>query len=129
MMRKKIFIKAAGMTQGAGGTEGASTQGDTSFWSQLNSGSESGNGSMMGEGPYAFGTLWKEATRAVGYVMKGFSDAAINRNNNSAANFQTYWMLSDKRADKLTSNTGFYLIIGLIIVAVAAIFITKNIKS
>lgn len=128
-MRKKIIIKAAGMTQGAGGTEGANTQGGTSFWSQLSSGSDSGSGSMMGEGPYAFGTLWKEATRAVGYVMKGFSDAAINRNNNSAANFQTYWMLADKRADKLTNNTGFYLIIGLIIVAVAAIFITKNIKS
>lgn len=111
------------------GSSGTNTSGNGSFWSQLSSGSEGGSGGMMGEGPYAFGTLWKEATRAVGYVMKGFSDAAINRNNNSAANFQTYWMLADKRADKLTNNTGFYLIIGLIIVAVAAIFITKNIKS
>ena len=82
-----------------------------------------------GEGPYAFKTLWKEITKAVGYVMTGIMNLGITRNTNSAEIAKTYWEHAHDRADNRDSNLGFYLILGLVLVAGLIVFIVNNKNS
>ena len=50
------------------------------------------------------------------------------RNNNSAATEQTYWLTAKYRNDDTYKNTGFYIIVGLAVVAVTLVIIFKNKK-
>ena len=50
------------------------------------------------------------------------------RNNNSAATEQTYWLTAKDRNDDTYKNTGFYIIVGLAVVAVTLVIIFKNKK-
>ena len=50
------------------------------------------------------------------------------RNNNSAATEQAYWLTAKDRNDDTYKNTGFYIIVGLAVVAVTLVIIFKNKK-
>ena len=50
------------------------------------------------------------------------------RNNNSAATEQTYWLTAKDRNDDTYKNTGFYIIVGLAVIAVTLVIIFKNKK-
>lgn len=94
--------------------------------------STSGNGnsfSLMGEGPYAFKTLWQEITKGIQAIMGGITNISTTRNNNSAAIAQTYWLTAREGATKTTGNTGFYIIVGLMIAAVFTVIIMNNKKT
>ena len=68
---------------------------------------------------------------AVAGIFNGLFDLGKTRNTNSANTAQTYWLV-DSSKDKSTKNplTGFYIIVGVMLVAVVlAIFLNnKNSK-
>lgn len=62
---------------------------------------------------------------AVNYITQ----LGTTRNNNSAATEQIYWLKAREGNDEMTKNTGFYIIIGLALVAVTTIIIINNTKK
>ena len=118
-MRKPQYIlnKATGDESAA--TNASTSSSDGSFsWTSLFG--------LDGEGPYAFKTLWKEATKAVGHIMTAITNISITRNTTSALNAQTYWGHSKVRADYNDSNIGFYAILAVVLIAALVIFIVNN---
>lgn len=85
--------------------------------------------SLMGEGPYAFKTLWQEITKGIQAIVGSIASIGNTRNNNSAATEQIYWLKSREGNDEMTKNTGFYIIIGLALVLVTTIIIINNTKK
>lgn len=82
--------------------------------------------SLTGEGPYAFKTLWQEITKGIQAVMNSIANISITRSNNSAQTQQFYWLQAREGDKTLTNNVGFYIIIGLLILAATTIIITNK---
>lgn len=145
-MIKALFHKASGSAQAA--TPGPGNTTTTTNTTTDNSGAQiastalsvGGNivasaisggdssSSLMGEGPYAFKTLWKEITKGIQAIVGGIADIGKTRNNNSATTAQLYWLTAGDRNDEQYKNTGFYIMIGLIIVAIVVVIIVNNKK-
>ena len=51
------------------------------------------------------------------------------RNNNAAQTAQMYWYKAGDRNDERETNNGFYIIVGLAIIAALVLFIMNNNKS
>lgn len=68
---------------------------------------------------------------AVAGIFKGLFNLGATRNTNSANTAQTYWLL-DSSKEKTSKNplTGFYIVVGVMLVAVvlAIFFNNKNSK-
>ena len=92
--------------------------------------SSSGSGflSSFGEGPYAFKTLWQEITKGIQAVVNGITSISNTRNTNAAQTEWIFWSTAKDRQTKMNNNIGFYIIIGLVIVAATTIIITKQKK-
>ena len=84
--------------------------------------------SLMGEGPYAFKTLWQEITKGIQAITGSIANISNTRSNNGAATEQIYWLTAKDRNDDTYKNTGFYIIVGLAVVAVTLVIIFKNKK-
>ena len=82
-----------------------------------------------GEGPYAFKTLWKEATKAVGHIMTGITTLGVTRNTNSANTAAAFWTHARSSGDDEDNNIGFYLILGLVLIMGLIMYIIKKKKS
>lgn len=61
-------------------------------------------------------------------IFNGMFNLGATRNNNSAATEQAYWLTAKNRNDDTYKNTGFYIIVGLAVVAVTLVIIFKNKK-
>lgn len=88
------------------------------------SGEGGGDGGDMNQ--YAFKTLWKEATKAVGHIMTGITQLGVSRSNNSASIAQLFWEGADNGTQKRNSNWGFYGILILVMIIALIVFIMEN---
>lgn len=61
-------------------------------------------------------------------IFSGMFNLGATRNNNSAATEQIYWLTAKDRNDDTYKNTGFYIIVGLAVVAITLVIIFKNKK-
>ena len=76
---------------------------------------------------------WSFLIDAVVGVFNGafgmMSSISNTRNTNSANTEQLYWLKAREGNDETYKNTGFYIIIGLAIIAVTIIIILNNYKK
>lgn len=93
------------------------------------SSSGSSSGFSFGSSGMAWAKLWEEATNAVEAIIGGIADLGKTRSNNSANTEQLYWLKAREGNDEMTKNTGFYIIIGLVLVLVTTIIIINNTKK
>lgn len=75
------------------------------------------------------GQLIDGVGKMVGNVMTSITSLGLTRNNNSATTQQLYWLTAKDRNEKQPKNIGFYIIIGLMVVAVVTIIIINNKKA
>ena len=68
-------------------------------------------------------------TSIVSTVTGGIVNLGTTRNNNSAANMQTYWITAKDRQEERDNNMSFYIIVGLMVVAAMVVLILENKKS
>ena len=66
---------------------------------------------------------------AVADIFNGLFDLGKTRNTNSANTEQLYWLKAREGNDETYKNTGFYIIIGLAIIALSIIIILNNHKK
>lgn len=83
--------------------------------------------------PYAFATLWKEATKAVGYIVQGVS-STISNVWNIAGQVTIYeeTQRTDRQQNILQAagnNTGVMLVFGLVILMFLAIVAAKKLRK
>lgn len=72
-------------------------------------------------------TILKPITDIFNNLTNAIAGSSINRNNNSAANLQSYW--NNRTELKKESNMGFYIIMGLVVLAAIIAIIVKSPKS
>ena len=72
----------------------------------------------MNNAGFAFGTLWQQATQAVGYVMKGITDIAgikaqteVAKDNNFTERYKSY-------INGTFGNNGMFVMVTVIFIAI-----------
>ena len=66
---------------------------------------------------------------AITGVFSMVTNLGTTRNNNAAQTAQMYWYKAGDRNDERETNNGFYIIVGLAIIAALVLFIMNNNKS
>lgn len=74
-------------------------------------------------------TLVGGVTSIVSTITGGIINLGVTRSNNDKEVKEVYWMTRKDRETEMDNNMGFYIIVGLIVVAAAVAFIVNSKKS
>ena len=132
-MIRKIY-KASGQTSANGTTGTTGTTGTSSNAAQV--GGSVANTAIKEGTSLAAGILSGGATYLIDAITGIFTGAfnlvgtlGTTRNNNAAQTQQLYWYTSKDRNEERETNNGFYVIVGLGIMALVVYLIVKSHKS
>ena len=123
-MIRKIY-RASGTTPG---TSTSTTNAGVTA-GVINTGGQIASTAINAANPMAWiGDAINGAVQIFNGMFGTITNLGNTRNNNSAATEQTYWLTAKDRNDDTYKNTGFYIIVGLAVVAVTLVIIFKNKK-
>jgi len=74
----------------------------------------------MNNAGFAFGTLWQQATQAVGYVMKGLTEMSGIKAQTEIAKDNNYTTRYDTLLNSTFGNNGLFVMVTVVFIAILA---------